>query len=95
MKGVRSLNRGKVPTAHGKQGKWPKTNLSWKTQRIQKFCQNTGKTQGIWFAQVINSLIIKVKDILVFAVNISKLFLKSLLSQFCVCNSHNACNLAN
>ena len=53
----------RVPTAQGKQGKWPKTNsLSGKTQAIWKFCQNTGKTQGISFAQVVNSLFLKVKD---------------------------------
>ena len=40
------------------------------TQGIRKFCQNTGKTQGIWFAQVVNS------PIQIFAVNISKFFLK-------------------
>ena len=41
-------------------------------QEIWKLCQNTGKTQGIWFAQLINSLILKVKDITIFAVKISK-----------------------
>ena len=46
----------RVPTAQGKQG---------------KFCQNTGKTQGIWFAQVVNSLTLKVKDILIFGAKIS------------------------
>ena len=45
--------------------------------------------QGIWFAQVVNSLILKVKFISIFAANIS-IFLSwiSLRSQFCVCNSH-------
>ena len=42
------------------------------------------KTQGIWFAHVVNSLILKVKYISTFAA-ISWI---SLLSQFCVCNSH-------
>ena len=50
--------------------------LSGKTQGIWKFCQNTVKTQGIWFAQVINSLILKVKDIAIFAAKISNLFQK-------------------
>ena len=36
-------------------------------QGIWKFCQNRGKTQGIWFAQVVNSLILKVKEISIFA----------------------------
>ena len=40
---------------------------------------NFAKTQGIWFAQVVNSLILKVKDISIFAgkfLKISNLFLK-------------------
>ena len=37
--------------------------LSGKTQGIWKFCQTTGKTQESWFAQVVNYLILKVKDI--------------------------------
>ena len=45
----------------------------------KKFCQ--GKTQGIWFAQVVNSLILKVKDISILVVNISKFLLK--LAQVC------------
>ena len=81
-------------------------NLKWKnsTHYIQgthctgiwKFCQNTGKTQGICFAPVVNSLILKVTDI-------SKIFAKdsyffgswiSLQSQFSVCNSHKSQKLA-
>ena len=49
-----------------------KKSLSGKTQGIWKFCQNTEKTQGIWFAQVVNSLILKVKDISLFAAKNSK-----------------------
>ena len=41
---------------------------------------NFAKTHGIWFAQVVNSLILKVSDIAIFAAKISKknsnLFLK-------------------
>ena len=37
---------------------------------------NFAKTQGIWFTQVINSLILKVKDISKFAVKISRIFFK-------------------
>ena len=49
-----------------------KKSLSGKTQGIWKFCRNTGKkTQGIWFAQVVNSLILRVKDISIFARKIS------------------------
>ena len=47
-----------------------------KTQGIWKFCQNTGNTQGIWFAQVENSLILKLKVISIFAAKISKNFQK-------------------
>ena len=35
---------------------------------------NFAKTQGIWFAQVVNSLILKVKNISVFAGKISIFF---------------------
>ena len=42
-------------------------SLSAKRQGIWKFCQ----TQGIWFAQVVNSLILKVKDIMIIAAKIS------------------------
>ena len=38
---------------------------------------NFAKTQGIWFAQVINSLILKVKDLSIFAVKISKKKIKA------------------
>ena len=49
------INR--VPTAQGKQGKWPK-----------KFpVGNFVKTQGILLAQVVNSLILKVKGIAIVA----------------------------
>ena len=77
----------RVPTAQGKQGKWPKkipvrentANLEIlskhrefgnfvKTQEKQwGFCLNTGKTQGILLAQVVNVLILKVKDIAIVA----------------------------
>ena len=54
---------------------------------------NFAKTQGIWFAQVVNSLILKVKDVLIFAAK----FQRSWIRQFCVCNSHKSrksCKLA-
>ena len=37
---------------------------------------NFSKTQGIWFAQVVNSLILKVKDISIFSAKIPKFLLK-------------------
>ena len=57
---------------------------------------NFAKTQGIWFAQVVNSLILKVKDISIFAAKIHNFFLSwiCLPSQFGVCNSHKSCKLA-
>ena len=68
-----------------------------KHREFGNFCQNTGKTQGICFAQVVNSLIPKVNDIAVFAAKISIFFPRSwtdLPSQFCVCNSHKLWKLA-
>ena len=54
----------RVPTA---QGKWPK--------RIPvREIGNFAKSQGIWFTQFINSLILKVKDIPIFATKISNNF---------------------
>ena len=58
-----------VPTAQGKQGKWPKKipvrentgNLEMLSKH-REFCLNTGKTQGFLLAQVVNVLILKVKD---------------------------------
>ena len=44
-----------------------------KHREFGKFAKTQVKTQGIWFAQVVNSLILKVKDISKFA---AKLFLK-------------------
>ena len=57
---------------------------------------NFAKTQGILFAQVVNSLILKVEDIAIFAAKIS-IFSRSwivLPTQFCVCDSHKSCKLA-
>ena len=53
----------RVPTAQGKPGKRPKKSLSEKKYR--EF-GNVAKTKGIWFAQVVNSLILNVKDIFIF-----------------------------
>ena len=70
----------RVPTAQGKQGKW---------QKKIPVRENTGNLE-ILLAQVVNSLILKVKDIAIFAANIS-IFSRSwidLPSQFCISNSH-------
>ena len=59
---------------------YPGTHATGKTGKMAKKipCQgkhresgNFAKTQGIWFAQVVNSLILKVKDVLIFAAKIS------------------------
>ena len=70
------------------QGKWPKRFPV--RENTGKLCQNTRKTQGILFAQVVNSLVPKVKDIAIFAAKISNFFQKLARSarQFCVCNSY-------
>ena len=58
----------RVPTAQGKQGKWPQKNPC---QGKHREFGNFAKTQGILFAQVVNSLFLKVKDIAIFAAKIS------------------------
>ena len=45
-------------------------------QGIWRFCQNMGKTQGIWFPQVVNSLILKIKVISKISAKITKFLLK-------------------
>ena len=47
---------------------------------------NIAKTQGIWFSHFVNSLILKVRDILIFP---AKICLVS-LNKFCICNSHKS-----
>ena len=55
---------------------------------------NFAKTQGIWFALVVNSLILKVKDISKFAAKISPQKKKLDKSAKSVCNSHKSRKLA-
>ena len=53
--------------------------MCWgKHSELGKFAKTQGnrKAQGIGFAQVVNSLILKVKDISIFAANISNFLLK-------------------
>ena len=64
----------RVPTAQGKQGKWQnKIPVRENTGNLEilskhrELCLNTGKTQGILLAQVVNVLILKVKDIVIVA----------------------------
>ena len=70
----------RVPTAQGRQGKWKKKILCQgkhrefgnfvKTQgKHKEFCLITGKTQGILLAQVVNVLILRIKDNAIVAPN--------------------------
>ena len=54
----------RVPTAQGKQGKWKKKSPC---QGKHREFGNFVKTQGILLAQVVNVLILKVKDIAIVA----------------------------
>ena len=54
--------------AQGTQGKWPKKNPC---QGKHREFGNFAKTQGILFAQDVNSLILEVKHIAIFAAKIS------------------------
>ena len=65
------MNTYSVPTAQGKQRKWPK---KFPVREKHREFGKSAKTQGIWFAQVVNSMILKVKDILIFAAKISIFF---------------------
>ena len=73
----------RIPTAQGKQGKWPKKipvrentgNLEILSKH-REYCLNTGKTQRILLAQVVNVLIPKVKDIAIVAAKKSFFFEK-------------------
>ena len=90
---VQSHNRGMVPTAQGKQGKLPqKSPCLGKHREFGNFA----KTQGILFAQVVDFLFLKVKDILIFATKISTFFLKLGMSAKSVllCNSQKSRKLA-
>ena len=82
---VPSFGSSRVPTAQGKQGKWQKKfpareytgNLEIlpKHREFGNFAKTQGK-QGIWFAQVVNSLILKLKHNSIFAPKISIFFFK-------------------
>ena len=53
------------PHCKGKTGKIaPKILCQRKHRKFWKFGQNTGKTQMIWFAQVVDSLVLKMYRIL-------------------------------
>ena len=74
----------------GKTGKMAKKNpCQGKRREFGHFV----KTQGILLAQVVNVLILKVKDIAIVAANFSRSWI-GLPSQFCVCNTHKICKLA-
>ena len=54
------------PLHRENRGNYPKVSVSGNTKGIEKFCQNTGKTQGMLFAQETSSLILKIQDIAIF-----------------------------
>ena len=57
----------RVPTAQGKQGKWPKKfPVRVNTGNLEILSKHRENTE-IFFAQVVNALILKVKDIAIFA----------------------------
>ena len=60
------------------QGKWPKNNPPGKNREFG----NVTKIQGNMFAQVVNSLILNIQDIEIFATNFSKSVLLMKLSKF-------------
>ena len=74
MRVTNYCGRYRVPTVQGKQGKWPKKfpvrentgNLEILSKH-REFCLNRGKTKGILLAQIVNVLILKVKDIAIVA----------------------------
>ena len=88
---------GKMANKISCQGKHREFENFVKTQgKHREFCQNTGKTQEILLAHIVNALILKVKDIAIFAAK-NPFFSRSwigLPSQFCVCNSHELSKLA-
>ena len=65
----------------GKTGKMAKKNPC---QGKHREFGNFAKTQGIWFPQVVNYLILKVKDVLKFAAKISNFLLKLDKSVLCM-----------
>ena len=76
--------------------KFPVRENTGNLEILSKHRENSGnfvKTQGILFAQVVNGLILKIKDFAIFAAKKSRSWI-GLPSQFCVCNSHKLCKLA-
>ena len=67
---------GRMESSSFKQGTHSTGKTGEMAQKIpcqgknREICQNTGKTQGILFAQVENSLILQVKDTVIFAAKI-------------------------
>ena len=92
----RTGKTGKMAKEIPCQGKHREFGNFVKTQgKHHESCLNTGQTQGILLAQVVNVLILKVKDIAIVAAKKIIFFPRSwigLLSQFCVCNTQNYVN---
>ena len=78
--------KSRVPTI---QGKWQKKNPCQGKHR--EFCLNTGESKGILLAQVVNVLILKVKNIAIVVAKKSIFFQKldrSAKSVLCMYYSH-------
>ena len=71
---VGALNLSQGTHCTGKTGKMTHKNPCQGKHREFEILPKTGKTQGIWFAQVVNSLILKVKYISIFAAKIPNFF---------------------
>ena len=94
----------RVPTAQGKQGKClKKISVKENTGNLEilpkhrEFSLNTGKTQGILLAQVVNVLILKVKDNVIVAPKKSYFPEAGYVCQVSsvdVLNTHKLCKLA-
>ena len=63
-----------------RQGTYSTGKIGKMAKRIPcqgKEFRNVAKTPGIWFAQVVNSLILKVKDVTIFAAKIPQFFFEA------------------
>ena len=67
----------RVPAAQGKQGKWPKKiPVRENTGNLEMVAKTQGKHREFGFLKFVNPLVLKIKNILIFAMKISKKKLK-------------------
>ena len=92
--------RQKRPSSKRPKYLFQGTHCTGKTRKmtpknpVREFA-NFAKTRGIWFAQVVNSLILKLKDVSdICCKNFQLIFKAGLPSKFCVCNSHKSLKLS-